>query len=220
MKTLILLACVLGLNSTLLAQSKDITVFEKKDGDKNIVIARNTGKVPYLVTLDIHATGMDVDPGLKVEGVVPAGSMLNLATLTPKPEETWTYGYNVSYIEYTEDTPVSSASGSTEPSKTDEVPVPMTNITAKTDVSNNDIIVYSKPGCSRCAFVKKSLLQKGIKFKEVDVTSGDPEVNNMWMDLRHGGFSGESVTMPVVKVEGQLHYNIRDLQQFVDGIKM
>jgi glutaredoxin len=74
-------------------------------------------------------------------------------------------------------------------------------------------------GCSRCAYVRKSLNDKGIQYKEVDVTSGTPEVSDMWMNLRHNGFSGESVTMPVVKLKGQLHYNIKDLQKFVDAIE-
>ncbi|HZV43631.1 MAG TPA: hypothetical protein VFF90_04110, partial [Saprospiraceae bacterium] len=67
MKTKFFLSGLLLLSVVARAQQKDISVFEKKDGDKNIVIARNIGKVPYLVTLDIHATGMVVEPGLKTE---------------------------------------------------------------------------------------------------------------------------------------------------------
>jgi glutaredoxin len=81
------------------------------------------------------------------------------------------------------------------------------------------IIVYSKPGCSRCAFIKKGFNDKGIKYKEVDVTSADPAVNDMWKSLRDGGFTGESVTMPVVKVHGKLHYNIKDLNKFVSEVQ-
>jgi len=36
--------------------------------------------------------------------------------------------------------------------------------------------------------------------------------------LRDGGFTGDSVTMPVVKVNGKLHYNIKDLTGFVNGL--
>ena len=206
------------------AQQKDISVFEKKDGDKNIVVARNIGKVPYIVKLDIRASGMLVEPGIHTETVVPAGFMKDLATLTPKPGESWTYGYDVSFVQYTANAPAqppvddSSASNVTI-SKTDNAPVSTPATTSQTEVDKSEIIIYSKPGCSRCAFVKKSLTEKGIKYKEVDVTSGSPEVNDMWMNLRHGGFSGESVTMPVVKVKGQLHYNIKDLQQFVNDIQ-
>lgn len=222
MKTHLILACFLFLSFAAGAQQKDISVFEKKDGDKNIVIARNIGKVPYLVKLDIHASGMNVDPGLKTETVVPAGFMKELATLTPMPGEAWTYGYDVSYTQYTGE---AASPAVTEPASTSKIPEPKTNTTSaptpsnKTAVDQSEIVIYSKPGCSRCAFVKKNLTDKGIKYREVDVTSGAPEVSDMWMNLRHGGFTGESVTMPVVKLKGQLHYNIKDLQAFVNCIE-
>ena len=60
---------------------------------------------------------------------------------------------------------------------------------------------------------------KGIVYEEVDVNSGSPDVINMWKQLRDGGFTGESVTMPVVKVNGKLHYNIKDLTGFVGSLK-
>jgi glutaredoxin len=222
MKTHLIVACFLLLNVAAGAQQKDISVFEKKDGDKNIVVARNIGKVPYLVKLDIHATGMNVEPGLKTETVVPPGFMKDLATLTPLPGEAWTYGYDVSYVQYTGEDASPSA---TEPASVSPIPEVKTNTppapttSTKTEVDKNEIVIYSKPGCSRCAFVKKNLTEKGIKYREVDVTSGVPEVNDMWMNLRHGGFSGESVTMPVVKLKGQLHYNIKDLQAFVNSVE-
>src|SRR5678816_69619 len=101
MKTHLIVACFFFFFFAAGAQQKDISVFEKKDGDKNIVVSCNIGKVPYLVKLDIHATGMNVEPGLKTETVVPPGFMKDLATLTPLPGEAWTYGYDVSYVQYT-----------------------------------------------------------------------------------------------------------------------
>lgn len=224
MKTKFFLFILLFLSMAIHAQQKDISVFEKKDGDKNIVVARNIGKVPYLVKLEIRASGMVVEPGLKTETVVPAGYMKDLATLTPKPGESWTYGYDVSFVQYIANASAPSITDDTSSStmaisNTDVPPVTAPSANPKPEVDNSAIIIFSKPGCSRCAFVKKSLKEKGIKYKEVDVTSGSPEVNDMWLSLRHGGFNGESVTMPVVKVNGQLHYNIKDLQQFVNGIE-
>ena len=205
------------------AQQKDISVFEKKDGDKNIVVARNIGKVPYVVTLDIHATGMVVEPGLKTETIVPGGYMKDLATLTPIKGESWTYGYEVSYLQYTADdkspTATEDASSINPAPKTDTPPTTTPAVKSKAIYDDNEIVIYSKPGCSRCAYVRKSLDEKEIKYKEVDITSGVPEVSDMWMNLRHSGFSGESVTMPVVKLKGQLHYNINDLQKFVSTIE-
>jgi len=222
MKTILIFSGLLFLTVAVSAQQKDISVFEKKEGDKNIVVARNIGKVAYLVTLDIHATGMVVAPGLETETIVPAGHMIDLASLTPKPGEAWSYGYDVSYIEYTGNTTAPgspAATSSSDVAVANESPATSPTTNPNPAVDDNQIVIYSKPGCSRCAFVRKSLNEKGIKYKEVDVTSGTPEVSDMWMNLRHGGFAGESVTMPVVKVKGQLHYNIKDLQQFVSGIE-
>ena len=218
MKTGFLFVCLLFLGIGVFAQQKEITVFEKKEGEKTVLFARNIGKVPYLVTLNIHATGMNVVPGLKTETVVPAGYMKDLATLSPLPGEEWTYGYEVAYIQYT------GESTTTQKDTTSNVAITTTN-TKQTSpntasaTDKNEIVIYSKPGCSRCSFVRKNLTDKGIKFREVDVTSGVAEVNDMWMNLRHNGFSGESVTMPVVKVKGQYHYNIKDLQQFVNSVE-
>ena len=198
------------------SQKQDITIFEKKEGAKNIVVARNTGKVDYLVTLTINATGMDVSPGMKVEAVVPAGFMKEMATITPRPGESWSYGYDVSFIEHTgQSVKTTTQAERTEEKSTIPVPVPTTSPTGSEDV----IIVYTQAGCGRCATVKRELTGRNIAFKEVDVNSGVPEVNTMWKELRDTGFTGNSVTMPVVKADGKLHYNIKDLMGFVNGLE-
>jgi glutaredoxin len=216
----VLIVTLLLAFTSAIAQENDIEVFEKKEGNKNIVFARNTGKVDYLVSISITAKGMDVTPGIAVEAVVPGGYMKQLATLTPRPGEAWSYGYDVSYMEHTgqevkspsaqsaqTSSPVTPSMGTTPP------PAPQAKL------SSAPIIVYTQVGCGRCSTVKKEMKAKGIAFEEVDVNSGSPEVNAMWKNLRDGGFTGDNVTMPVVKVNGQLHYNIKDLMGFVDGLK-
>lgn len=207
------------------AQQEDIEIFEKKDGSKNIVMARNTGKVSYLVTIKINAKGMDVSPGMAVEAVVPAGYMKEMATLVPRAGESWSYGYDVSYMEYTgqpEKTTTTTTQTNQEAPASDKAKVetvPATVAVPKAATSTAAIILYSQAGCGRCAYVKKEMTAKGISFEEVDVNSGSPDAANMWKQLREGGFTGDSVTMPVVKVNGQLHYNIKDLAGFVNGLK-
>ncbi len=212
------------------AQQKDIEVFEKKDGNKNIVVARNTSKTSYMVTVVITATGMDVTPSTTVEAVIPGGYMKEMATLVPRPGEGWSYGYEVSFVEYTVALPKSSpmaspTQGSKPPATANTTPL-KTPTTAKapaspqeTSLTSAPIVVYSQAGCGRCSFVKKDLTTRGVKFVEIDVNSPSPEVNNMWQQLRDGGFNGDSVTMPVVRVDGQYHYNIKDLAGFVATLK-
>jgi glutaredoxin len=217
-----LITALVILSGTIIAQQNDIEVYEKKDGNKNIVVARNVGKVSYMVSLSIEAKGMDITPGIAVEAVIPAGYMKEMAALTPRPGEAWSYGYDVSFVEYTGQPVKTSSPGTTknDAPTSPSAAKPTSPPAPKTELSKAPIIVYTQVGCGRCAFVKKEMKAKGIAFEEVDVNSGSPEVNNMWKQLRDGGFTGESVTMPVVKVNGQLHYDIKDLAGFVNGIKL
>jgi len=216
-----------------IAQDNDIEVFEKKDGNKNIVVARNVSKTSYLVTIEITAKGMDVTPSMTVESVVPGGYMKEMATLVPRPGEGWSYGYEVSFVEYTGQAPKANSSSSTSPAtpsttSTDAKPATSTTAAATvkvpvtpaaTNLTSAPIVIYTQAGCGRCAFVKKDLTSRGVKFVEIDVNSSSPEVNNMWQKLREGGFNGDSITMPVVRVDGEYHYNIPDLPGFVATIK-
>lgn len=220
MKHMVILFAALLLHLFGYTQKNDIEIFEKKDGNKNIVVARNIGKVSYLVTLTIDSKGMNVTPGAEVEAVVPAGYMKEMATLVARPGESWSYGYDVSFTEYAGEplkTPP-SAPGQPEAPASPYV-TPAVPSAPKTELSSSPIIVYTQRGCGRCSAVKNQLKAKGITYEEVDVNSGSPEVNNMWKQLRDGGFTGESVTMPVVKVNGKLHYNIKDLTGFVNGLE-
>jgi glutaredoxin len=217
MKSLIPILAFLWLTVSVNAQQKDIEVFEKKDGNKNIVIARNVGKVSYLVSINITAKGMDVMPSAKVEGVVPPGYMKEMATLQPRPGEAWSYGYEVSFIEYAGELPKATSSNSIKPTPP---PLPDPPSIDQANPFTAPIVVYTQAGCGRCAFVKKEMKAKGIPFQEVDVNGGSTQVNDMWMQLRNSGFTGENVTMPVVNVHGELYYNIKDLAGFVNELKM
>lgn len=210
----------LSVASSIYAQQKDITIFEKKEGDQNIVIARNTGKVAYLVTLNITSTGMQVTPGMKVEAVVPAGHMKEMAGLTPIPGKSWSYGYEVSFMEFNGQLPSSNSPGY---SIVDQETVPAAPVPSASEsneaLTDSPIVVYTKPGCGRCSMVKKEMNAKGISYTEIDISGTSPEVNHMWKQLREHGFAGNSVTMPVVRVNGQYHYDIKDLMGFVGKLK-
>ena len=63
------------------------------------------------------------------------------------------------------------------------------------------IKVYSKPNCIKCEMVKRYLIDKGVKFKEINVFQ-DAEALAM---LRDSGYS----EMPVVDVNGEFHTGFR-----------
>ena len=218
MKLYVILIAAILFSGAIYAQENDIEIFEKKDGNKNIVIARNIGKISYLVKLNIEAEGMIVSPGIEVEGVVPPGYMKEMATLEPKPGVAWSYGYNVSFVEYKGQPSTTSNDQQEDLNQTSnstvEIPIPP----APSELSSAPIIVYTREGCGRCSFIKKELKENKIDFFEVDVNDGSAEANNMWKLLRDTGFTGTTVTMPVVKINGELHYNIKDMAGLVATI--
>lgn len=238
MKAILSIFTLFLIGSTGFSQKQDVEVFEKKEGSKVIVMARNTGKVEYSVELIITSKGMDVLPSSKVTTSIPPGFMKEMANLTPKPGESWEYSYDVTITQSTGQPSPKASSSPTKVSpsatptatQTREANSPTSTTTTTTtiepapappspELSKADIVLYSKPGCSRCAFVKKQLTSKGISFEEYSTASESPEINSMWAGLRNSGFTGGSVTMPVVRANGKYYYNIQDMQGFVDKLK-
>lgn len=202
------------------AQKKDIDVFERKEGNNVLVIARNTGTIDYSVTVKITSKGMNVLPADTVEAAIPAGFMKQMATITPRPGESWEYGYQVSYLPLGNKAFPPVAPTTPDPTAvqtTAAVALPVSSTAP--ELSKANIILYSKPGCGRCDLVKRELTSSGIAFEEYSTTSDSPEISNMWAGLRSSGFTGGSVTMPVVRAEGQYHYNIPDLNGFIASLK-
>ena len=222
MKSL-LLFCLLAQSIVAFSQAKEIDVFEKKEGDKIIVVARNIGKTDYTVNVKITSEGMDVVPSATVEALVPAGMMKEMATVTPRPGESWSYGFEVSYKPSAgKVTPAPAGTTKTTTTTTRQpttLAAPQKPAAPTPELSKTNIVLYSKPGCGRCTLVKKQMTAQGIEFLEVNTQGDSPEVSNMWTQLRNNGFQGGSVTMPVVRENGRYHYNIQDLQGFVAKLK-
>lgn len=204
----------------LFAQTPEVDVYEKKDGNTTLVMARNTGKSEYKVKITVNSEGMDVTPSSVVEATLPGGFMKEMARITPRPGETWSYSYDVAITRtlMTKTEQGNQASDPNQQTVSTSAGEPKT-VAAKPQLSEADIILYAKPGCSRCTYAKKQLNNLGIKFLEIDTHSDSPEVPNMWSQMRQQGFTGGSVTMPVIRVNGTYHYDIKDLGGFIQKLK-
>ena len=221
MKTILSIILLFQFITISFGQKKDIDVFERKEGSTVLVIARNTGTIDYVVTVKMKSKGMEVSPSDTVVAPIPAGYMKQMVTVTPKPGESWEYGYEVSYSALTGKISQSTTSAPpttpTDVSGSPAAAIPV--MSTAPELSKANIILYSKPACTRCDFVKKELTTNGIAFEEYSTTSDSPEISNMWSSLRASGFTGGSVTMPVVRADGEYFYNIPDLAGFVASLK-
>jgi len=235
MKTILSIFTFFLLLSTGFAQKQDVEVFEKKEGNKVLVMARNTGKAEYSVALTITSKGMDVTPSSKVETTIAPGYMKELANLVPRPGEGWEYSYDVTISQSigktspnagtspikatTSPTQTREENSTTATTKTTTTTITPAPVPPAEELSKAEIILYTKPGCGRCSYVKKQLTSLNIPFEEYSTNSTSPEINSMWAGLRSSGFTGGSVTMPVVRVKGKYYYNIKDMEGFVNDLK-
>lgn len=80
------------------------------------------------------------------------------------------------------------------------------------------LVVFTKDGCPRCAEAKEILQARGRGFIEKNI-SNPQHREEMW-NLLHQKSQGETVrlVMPVVVVEGEVYYNLPQLNPFFSGI--
>ena len=80
------------------------------------------------------------------------------------------------------------------------------------------LVVFTKEGCPRCAEAKEILQARGRTFIEKNI-SNPQNREEMW-NLLHQKSQGETVrlVMPVVVVEGEVYYNLPQLNTFFSGI--
>jgi glutaredoxin len=163
---------------------------------------------------------MEVSPSAEVEAIVPAGFMKEMATIIPRPAEAWSYSYNVSITQLLTKAhaPTSTPAAHSSSGVNGTTSTPSSG-TGNPALSNAEIILYAKPGCGRCSFVRKKMDALNIQYLEIDTHSDSPEVNNMWAQMRSQGFPGGTVTMPVVRVNGKFHWDIKDLESFVNNLR-
>lgn len=78
------------------------------------------------------------------------------------------------------------------------------------------IVVFEKPGCGRCKYAVKYLIDNNIDFKKY--STGDKAVNRlMWKKLKAAGKT-DRVKMPVIMVDNEISYSHTNLREFLEGL--
>src|SRR5687767_5371472 len=150
MRLLAFVFALVSFTSFTFAQKPDIEVYEKKEGDKVILMARNTGQSDYHVKITITSNGMDVVPAAVVEAKIPGGYMKEMATITPRQAVGWSYEYDVAITQTVTKTTAKPAAPTTttaqKPEATSAAPTQKA-ATLDPSLSTANIILYAKPGC-------------------------------------------------------------------------
>lgn len=81
-----------------------------------------------------------------------------------------------------------------------------------------EVVIYTMPGCGRCAYTIKYLKTNNIPYTEF--STSDKESNmKMWSAISNSGKpAGRGVSMPVVTINGQTYFSMPDLKGFTESI--
>lgn len=86
------------------------------------------------------------------------------------------------------------------------------------NVSNNpNLQIFTSKTCGRCRMSKQFLASNNIAYTDLDVDNNEANKNKMWNLLLAKGVN--NVTFPVVINNGELFYNIADLNGFLNNLK-
>jgi glutaredoxin len=81
------------------------------------------------------------------------------------------------------------------------------------------IVVFSRDGCTRCAYATDYLVQNKVDFTLLNFTQLPEYGAYMWDKLREQGVIGNQVGTPVIMVNGRLSHSHENLKQFVKTLK-
>jgi glutaredoxin len=194
---------IIVFNGTLWSQKKEIEVKYRKSADQVILTATNNTKYDLELTFSLEVKNLK---GYKepITKVIKSNFSEDIFTLTSSPGKKWSYNYKYfKKIIFNDDL-------ATVVAKKLEIP--------KEEIENG-ILIFDKEGCTRCDYTIESLNSKKIPFKVLNITKDRESADIMYQYLSKAGFNLSRVTTPVVIVSGKPHYNIQNLETFVQGLK-
>lgn len=197
--------------------------------DKGIVLTavNHSQNQSVEIILTITSSGFGLKKEETFTEVITANSQKEMVTLVPAPGRKCTYSANLSYTTTNKTQKSSTAIGSgPAPKRQAQKPVaaPTAKPKAKPVADANPlsgkkgIVVYSKQGCGRCDFVTKYLSENNIPFQDLNITTDKAADQQMAKVLFANGFKGGSFTTPVITVDEEVHYNIKDLRGFLEKL--
>ena len=197
--------------ATLLVYSQKHPVEVITDKNKNNYVFKiiNHSNVQQEVTLTLTVTNLK---GYKapITKLIPAKSTKKIVTLTFIKGKPHRYASQCSYIAKPTQKEISL-----QKKKEEE------KIAKETGNISKGIVVFSKDGCSRCHYTTSYLLNNNIDFKLFNISKNQDSRKLMWSLLKKKlpKAALKSITMPVILINGEISYNMKDIKAFVSQLK-
>lgn len=88
---------------------------------------------------------------------------------------------------------------------------------ASNSESSNEILIYGNPGCYFCKEMRKKLDDAGYTYRFFDVFENDQHNEDMWKLVRQVDPKRQSVTFPVMSVNGTplIHPSFKEVKKYL-----
>lgn len=200
MKQIIVLL-FLSLSFVFNTQAADLQFNEKQVGNKKIIVCKNTSNKEYEVIFTYSSSGHTVSAASPVKYTVKAYSSADIITFTPIKGRSGSIQMNYTYKEIRK-------------SRAKE------SVAYNSNRNFKGITVFGKNYCGRCDYLIDGLKKNNVRFQELNIDTSKGDEDLMWDKLMASGFNGKSITTPVVVVDNQVYYNIKDLPAFLARLKL
>ncbi len=170
--------------------------------------------------VEVNSVGFGLKKLETISKRIPAGQEVEIIKLIPRPNRQCSYTANFTYKtrQVVESTQISN-------SRNNPITVPASKQASQTKtkttsivdapVLDDGIVVYSKSGCGRCEYVTNYFEAHGVPFNDLNISTDAAANERMSSALFGSGFKGGTFKTPVVTVNGEVFYNIKDLRTFV-----
>ncbi len=224
-----LLFTILLIPTLVFAQTPDVQMEEEKTKTGVIIyLINNLEDQKVEAVLDLTSEGFGLKPKESFNVTVGPKSKEKIVELVGKSNTKYSYASSLSYKTIPLN-PVTQRSVTTRTKTTTKQEIaksnpPQTKKAASQQTSaekthplkgKKGIVVYSKEGCGRCHFVTDYLKKNNIPFEDLNITKDKAADRQMSTVLFASGFKGGSFTTPLITVDDQAHYNIKDLKGFL-----
>lgn len=206
MKKILTVLAFLLISNVILSQNKDVEIIQETIEETIKISFKNNTQETKEIELTLNATGFENFKTPVTKEVAPS-QIVHFITLKTKQGISWSLSSTYKYI--------------SKPTN-EEVTLKKQRLESKVlknvgDISKG-IVVFSKDGCTRCAFATSYLVDNDIDFKMLNITENEEYNKLMWQKLRENG-TANNVTMPVILVNGKISHSHKDLQSYITTLK-
>lgn len=205
-------------------QKGSVKIIDSQEDGHLVLTAENNSPNAQLIKLVLTTKGYGLSKPKTIEKVVPANTTQEIERLSPDKEEKKSYSVEFSYRVVREETNVNEVSSQKQigiESKDEQAIQKQIGQESKLEVESEgkgEIIVYSKEGCGRCVAVVNYLKENNIPFQDLNFTKSKEVKDAMTKKLFASGFKGGTFKTPVISIGNEVHYDIKNLNEFLAEI--